>query len=168
MLQKLGLFVALCAAWMLWSGYFKPLLLGLGLFSVLTCVYLAMRMRKTDGEGPGFSIIDHIHQLATYWPWLLVEIAKSNIDVARIVLAPKIDVDPVMIKVKASQATGMGRRLGRPPSSDTVYRLPPRSKRSSRPEANNTASPVVFQPRTRSKPGWKLNRRGWPPVTATT
>ena len=109
MLQKLGLFVALCAAWMLWSGYFKPLLLGLGLFSVLTCVYLAMRMRKTDGEGPGFSIIDHIHQLATYWPWLLVEIAKSNIDVARIVLAPKIDVDPVMIKVKASQATGMGR-----------------------------------------------------------
>ena len=28
---------------------------------------------------------------------------------ARIVLAPKIDVDPVMIKVKATQATGMGR-----------------------------------------------------------
>ena len=109
MLQKLGLFVALCAAWMLWSGYFKPLLLGLGLVSVLACVYLAMRMRRTDGEGAGFSIIDHIHQLATYWPWLLVEIAKSNIDVARIVLAPKIDVDPVMIRVTATQQTGLGK-----------------------------------------------------------
>jgi multicomponent Na+:H+ antiporter subunit E len=109
MLQKLGLFVALCAAWMLWSGYFKPLLLGLGLFSVVACTYLALRMRRTDGEGPGFSIIDHIHQLVTYWPWLLVEIAKSNIDVAKIVLAPKIDVDPVMIRVKASQETGLGK-----------------------------------------------------------
>lgn len=109
MLQKLGLFVALCAAWMLWSGYFKPLLLGLGLVSVLACLYLAVRMRRTDGEGAGFSIIDHIHQLATYWPWLLVEIAKSNIDVARIVLAPKIDVDPVMIRVTATQQTGLGK-----------------------------------------------------------
>lgn len=109
MLQKLGLFVALCAAWMLWSGYFKPLLLGLGLVSVMACVYLAMRMRRTDGEGPGFSIVDHILQLATYWPWLLVEIAKSNIDVAKIVLAPKIDVDPVMIRVKASQESGLGK-----------------------------------------------------------
>ena len=109
MLQKLGLFVALCIGWILWSGYFKPLLIGLGMVSVVLCTYLAFRMRRTDGEGPGFSIIDHIHQLATYWPWLLVEIAKSNIDVAKIVLASKIDVDPVMIKVKATQATGMGR-----------------------------------------------------------
>jgi multicomponent Na+:H+ antiporter subunit E len=103
------LIAALATAWILWSGYFKPLLLGLGLVSVLACVYLSMRMRRTDGEGPGFSIIDHILQLSTYWPWLLVEIAKSNIDVAKIVLAPKIDVDPVMIRVKATQVSGLGK-----------------------------------------------------------
>lgn len=111
MLQKLGLFIALCAGWLLWSGYFKPLLLGLGLVSVAACVYLAMRMRKTDGEGAGFSIMDHVHQLATYWPWLLVEIAKSNLDVAKIVLKPTIEVDPVMIRVKASQQTAMGKTI---------------------------------------------------------
>lgn len=111
MLQKLGLFIALCAGWLLWSGYFKPLLLGLGLASVAASVYIAMRMRRTDGEGAGFSIIDHIHQLATYWPWLLVEIAKSNLDVAKIVLRPKIEVDPVMIRVKVSQKTGMGKTI---------------------------------------------------------
>jgi multicomponent Na+:H+ antiporter subunit E len=77
-------------AWILWSGYFKPLLLGLGVVSVLASAYLGWRMRRTDGEGPGFSVLDHIHQLATYWPWLLVEVAKSNIAVARIVLAPRI------------------------------------------------------------------------------
>lgn len=109
MLQKLGLFVALCAAWIMWSGYFKPLLLGLGLVSVIACTYLAIRMRRTDGEGPGFSILDHIHQLATYWPWLLVEIAKSNIDVAKIVLSPEPAIDPVMIKTNATQQTGLGR-----------------------------------------------------------
>lgn len=108
MLQKLGLFVALCVAWILWSGYFKPLLLGLGLASALVCTYLALRMRKADGEGSQFKILQHVHQLATYWPWLLLEIAKSNIEVAKIILSGKLDIDPVMIRLKAGQATEMG------------------------------------------------------------
>ncbi len=108
MLQKLGLFVALCVAWILWSGYFKPLLLGLGLASALVCTYLALRMRKADGEGSQFKILQHVHQLATYWPWLLLEIAKSNIDVAKIILSGKLNIDPVMIRLKAGQATEMG------------------------------------------------------------
>jgi multicomponent Na+:H+ antiporter subunit E len=66
---------------------------------------------RPTAKGPGFSIIDHIHQLATYWPWLLVEIAKSNLDVAKIVLKPTIEVDPVMIRVKASQTTAIGKTI---------------------------------------------------------
>ncbi len=108
MLQKLGLFVALCVGWILWSGYFKPLLLGLGLASALVCTYLALRMRKADGEGSQFKILQHVHQLATYWPWLLLEIAKSNVEVAKIILSGKMDIDPVMIRLKAGQATEMG------------------------------------------------------------
>lgn len=108
MLQKLGLFVALCFGWILWSGYFKPLLLGLGLASALVCTYLALRMRKADGEGSQFNILQHIVQLATYWPWLLMEVARSNLDVAKIILAREIKIDPVMIRLKASQSTEMG------------------------------------------------------------
>lgn len=108
MLQKLGLFVALCVAWILWSGYFKPLLLGLGLVSVLVCTYLALRMRRADGEGSQFKILQHVHQLSTYWPWLLLEIAKSNIEVAKIILSGKMTIDPVMIRLKAGQTTEMG------------------------------------------------------------
>lgn len=108
MLQKLGLFVALCVGWILWSGYFKPLLLGLGLASALVCTYLALRMRRADGEGSQFNILQHVHQLATYWPWLLLEIAKSNVEVAKIILSGKMSIDPVMIRLKAGQATEMG------------------------------------------------------------
>ena len=108
MLQKLGLFIALCVGWILWSGYFKPLLLGLGLASALVCTYLALRMRKADGEGSQFKILQHVHQLATYWPWLLLEIAKSNIEVSKIILSGKMSVDPVMIRLKAGQSTEMG------------------------------------------------------------
>lgn len=108
MLQKLGLFIALCVGWILWSGYFKPLLLGLGLASALVCTYLALRMRKADGEGSQFKILQHVHQLATYWPWLLLEIAKSNIEVSKIILSGKMNIDPVMIRLKAGQSTEMG------------------------------------------------------------
>jgi len=102
------LFVALCAGWILWSGYFKPLLLGLGLASALVCTYLAVRMRKADGVGSQFKFLEHVHQLATYWPWLLLEIAKSNVDVAKIILSGKMNIDPVMIRLKAGQVTEMG------------------------------------------------------------
>ena len=108
MLQKLGLFAALCVGWILWSGYFKPLLLGLGLASALVCIYLALRMRRADGEGSQFKILQHVHQLATYWPWLLLEIAKSNLEVAKIILSGKMHIDPVMIRLKAGQTTEMG------------------------------------------------------------
>ena len=108
MFQRLGLFVALCAGWILWSGYFKPLLLGLGLASALVCTYLAVRMRKADGVGSQFKFLEHVHQLATYWPWLLLEIAKSNVDVAKIILSGKMNIDPVMIRLKAGQVTEMG------------------------------------------------------------
>ena len=109
MLQKLGLFLALCVGWLLWSGYFdKKLLLGLGLASALVCTYLAMRMRRADGEGSQFKILEHVHQLATYWPWLLLEIAKSNLEVTKIILSSKLDIDPVLIRLKAGQSTAMG------------------------------------------------------------
>ena len=64
MLQKLGLFVALCVGWILWSGYFKPLLLGLGLASTLICTYLALRMRRADGSAArAFGARNRIEQL---------------------------------------------------------------------------------------------------------
>ena len=46
----LGLLLA--AAWLLWSGMFKPLLLVLGFFSCLLVLYLARRMHLLEQDVP--------------------------------------------------------------------------------------------------------------------
>jgi multicomponent Na+:H+ antiporter subunit E len=46
---------------------------------------------------------------AGYFPWLLKEIAAANWTVIRIVLSPRLNVDPVVLTVKASQHSDLGR-----------------------------------------------------------
>ena len=93
------LLVLLVAAWLLWSGLFKPLLLGLGAFSCLLTIFLARRMGYFDNEvfalrfGP---------RLIGYWAWLAKEITKSSFEVARIVLDPKLPISPQVFKIKAT------------------------------------------------------------------
>ena len=97
--SMLLLLVLLIAAWLLWSGLFKPLLLGLGAFSCLLTVYLARRMGYFDNEvfalrfGP---------RLIGYWAWLAKEIARSSFQVARIVLNPRLPISPQVFEIKAT------------------------------------------------------------------
>ena len=44
----------------------------------------------------------------TYWPWLAWEIVKANIQVARIVVDPRLPIDPRVITVKAGQGDDLG------------------------------------------------------------
>ena len=44
-----------------------------------------------------------------YAPWLLLEIIKSNLDVARAILSKDLKIQPQLVRVKASQKTDMGR-----------------------------------------------------------
>jgi multicomponent Na+:H+ antiporter subunit E len=46
--------------------------------------------------------------LIQYWIWLAKEIGKANIDVAKIVLSPKMEISPRMVRVKATQKTDVG------------------------------------------------------------
>ena len=43
-----------------------------------------------------------------YLPWLLWEIVKSNIDVAKIILNPKLPMRPHIIRVASSQKSDVG------------------------------------------------------------
>lgn len=100
---SLGLF--LFATWILLSGHYTPLLLGLGLASTVAVVAIALRMDVVDHEG------HPVHLTARflgYWTWLTVEIVKANIDVARRIWAPSLPIDPVMIRLRASQPTELG------------------------------------------------------------
>lgn len=108
MLHKLTLTVLLAAAWLLWSGLYKPLLLGLGAFSCLLVVYLVRRMDLIDRDvfplHPGIGLVG-------YWAWLLKEIVKSNLDVARIVLTPSLPISPTLVEIEAQPTSEFGRVL---------------------------------------------------------
>ena len=43
-----------------------------------------------------------------YWPWLIWEIIKANIDVALIIIKPELKIRPIMFRAEASQKTEVG------------------------------------------------------------
>ena len=105
MLHSISLGLLLFGVWLLLSGFFEPLLLGLGVVSCLVVVLIAHRMDVIDREG------HPIHlgwRIVIYWFWLALEIVKANIDVARRILDPKLPIHPVLIRLQASQKSELG------------------------------------------------------------
>ncbi len=107
MLHAASLAVALSVLWLLLSGHFtEPLLLGLGLASVITVVFIAHRMDLADREGHPV----HLSWRALiYWPWLIKEIVMANIEVAKAIARTSMDIEPTVIRLRASQASELGR-----------------------------------------------------------
>ena len=113
MIRFVALFVVLVGSWLLWSGFWDPnaywLVLLLGFASCVGVLALTMRMQGGDfqQQGVGFWI-----RLVLYIPWIIWEITKANIDVAKCIIAPSIwPISPHMIRVKASQKTAVGQTL---------------------------------------------------------
>ncbi len=103
--HSISLGLALFGVWLLLSGFFEPLLLGLGVFSCVIVVLIANRMDLIDHEG----VPIHLGwRILTYWVWLAVEIVKANLDVARRILDPRLPIHPLLIRVKASQTSELG------------------------------------------------------------
>lgn len=99
------LLLVLAISWLLWSGLYKPLVMGLGAFSCLVSVYLAHRM--------GFfrhhkAIVRQLPRLPGYWLWLLREIVVSSIDVAKLILTPSLPISPTVVVLKAKARTDVG------------------------------------------------------------
>lgn len=104
-LVSLGALLAI--VWLLLSGHYTYLLLGLGLLTVSLVVYLADRMDVADHEGHPMHL--NFSRLIRYWVWLLREIIKSNIEVCRIIIHPALPITPTVFAVKSTQETDLGR-----------------------------------------------------------
>jgi len=98
----------LMLAWILWSGYLKPLLLGLGIFSSILVVYLDYRMRLKDTH---FLDGRFLLRLVRYWGWLAGEVLRSSLDVTRIVLSPKLPISPTVAEFKTRCTLATDRAL---------------------------------------------------------
>jgi multicomponent Na+:H+ antiporter subunit E len=101
---KLGLF--LFAIWLLLSGHYTPLLLILGVLSTLLVVLLALRADLIDREMQPVLLKPSV---LLYWIWLAWEIIKSNIDVSRRILSPRLPISPTIFTIRAAQKTDLGR-----------------------------------------------------------
>ena len=93
--------------WLLWSFHFTPLLLTFGALSVLLVLWIATRMRILDRE----AVLVDLRNLKVlmYLPWIIGEVIRSNLDVARVILNPKLPIEPRMMRVRASQRTALGK-----------------------------------------------------------
>lgn len=107
MFHILSLGLVLSILWLLLSGHFSSvLLLSLGAASVALVLFISRRMDVIDGEGR-----HPIHlgwRIPVYIVWLIKEILLSSIAVARVILSPKMPIDPKMITVSGSQKRELG------------------------------------------------------------
>lgn len=106
MFQIISLTVVLSVLWLLLSGHYDPLLIGLGAASILLTMVVAVRMKVTDREGHPIHLI---FGGLLYWPWLVKEIVVANIDVAKAILGLTDAVRPSLFTIKASQRTDLGK-----------------------------------------------------------
>jgi multicomponent Na+:H+ antiporter subunit E len=96
MRHLVNLSLLLAAFWLILSGHYTPLLLTFGLASVGLVTWLVWRMDVADHEAVPVHLTRHV---VTFWPWLLAEIVKSNIDVVRRILDPRLPIERMVIRV---------------------------------------------------------------------
>ena len=95
-------------AWLLWSGLYTPMLVILGVFSCLLTMFLAYRMDFFDND---FFQPRRLGRLLPFWGWLGKELVKSNLQVARIVLSPKLVISPTVVTIKALPDDELGQAI---------------------------------------------------------
>ena len=98
--------VSLCFLWLALSGFFTPLMLGFGIFSVVLVLVIVHRMDVVDHEGHPAHLLPH--RLILYWLWLLKEIVVSSLTVARIILSPKLPISPTITTVNIKRLSVVG------------------------------------------------------------
>jgi len=102
----IGLFAILLILWLLSSGHYTTLIISFGVFSCALVLFLSLKMEIVDSEGVPIHLLG---RGLIYAPWLIWQIFLSNIDVAKRVLRPKVDISPQLIEVETSQKTDLGR-----------------------------------------------------------
>lgn len=105
-LRTLAALIFLFALWLLMSGLFTPLLVSLGGGSVLVVIIVSKRMNAVDNDRINLALSPL--RFAGYLVWLMVEIAKANWAVTKIILSRKMTIRQHMFAVPYSQKTDLG------------------------------------------------------------
>jgi len=107
-------FAALYGFWIILSGRFETKYLTIGAFCAAAITYLTRDLMRPDsgpvvnrGVGVNFMIAG-IGRFVLYFFWLLWSIVQSNLEVAYIVLQPKMPIQPglLLLRTKLRNRTG--------------------------------------------------------------
>lgn len=105
-MRYVGTFILLFGVWLLWSGHTEPLLLALGVLSTALVTWLSYRMRLIDREAFPYHLT---WRLLGYIPWVLWQVIKTNVDIAKIILHPKLPIFSHLVFLEVKQKTELGR-----------------------------------------------------------
>jgi len=104
-----GLAVVLVLLWLVLSGLYKGLLLGLGAVSVALTLWLTRRMEMYIPDEPPVAL--RLLPCLRYVCWLLGQIIASNLDLARRLLLPSLPIRPRVMDVPSTQRSDLARAV---------------------------------------------------------
>ncbi len=85
--------------WLFLSGHYDPFHILLGVGSVI--LILVMNRRRTGS--PQLLRSMHLGRVLLYLPWLIKEMVLSALHVVRVVLAPRMPLNPHLVSFKSAQ-----------------------------------------------------------------
>ncbi len=101
--------LVLAVIWLLFSGMWDhPIIVPLGVASLILTLYLTYRLGIMDKEG------DPLHLIVPslkYWPWLMGQIIRANLQVAGCILRGSQSLSPRMARLRSTQETDLGRAI---------------------------------------------------------
>ena len=100
-------FVGLSIFWLLMSGVYKPLVIAFGFISVILVLLVNIRMNKHDSSPVKIDL--RLIESFRYAIWLLYEILKSNLQVAKMILNRKKEIKAKFVDINLSQKTELGK-----------------------------------------------------------
>ncbi|MCP4382625.1 MAG: Na+/H+ antiporter subunit E [Hyphomicrobiales bacterium] len=104
-MRTASLAVSLFVFWLLLSGHYTTWFIGVGLATAVLVAVFGRSFGYADEEGhPAELILPGL----LYWPWLTVEIVKSTLNVARIIITPSLPISPGLIAVRPTQKSAVG------------------------------------------------------------
>lgn len=108
-IRFLGLFIVMLALWLLLSGHYDPLFVSMGVGSSAVAAWFGgALLEHTVGPAREHPRVRFL-SLVVYVGWLIMRVIPSAIQVARIVLDPRLPPEPGMVRFRTQLASPAAR-----------------------------------------------------------
>lgn len=110
MLRSILTALFLFGLWLVMSGIYINLVVGLGAASAIFAV-LAVRRMERASDASRLALRLAPHELVSYFFWLMVEIFKANWAVTKTIMSPEMPIRQHYFRVPHTQKTELGQTI---------------------------------------------------------